>query len=120
MEAEKRNRKRIKPEGLNAHIMIAPPSPGEEIVIDGVVVDMSYSGIKIKLEHPLHQSVEQGELLISIRLPESGIPMSIHGLIRHLSDNGECGLEYAETHEEQSMDDLMFECVKHAPDDADE
>jgi hypothetical protein len=100
--------------------MIAPPSPGEEIVIDGVVVDMSYSGIKIKLEHPLHQSVEQGELLISIRLPESGVPLSIHGMIRHLCDNGECGLQYAGQQDEQSLDDLMFECVKHAPHGSDE
>lgn len=120
MEDEKRSHKRFKPEGLSAHIVIDPPAPGEEIVIDGEVVDMSYSGIKIKLEHALDASIEEGELRISIRLPESGVPLSIHGMIRHLHDNGECGLKYADQHHEESMDDLMFECVKHAPHQRDE
>lgn len=115
MEAEKRARKRFSPEGLNAHIVIDPPPPDEEIIIDGVVVDMSYSGIKIKLEHPLEHKVDHAELRISIRLPESGVPLSIHGMIRHVNGNHECGLQYADKHTESEMDDLMFECVRYAP-----
>ncbi len=115
MDAEKRTRKRFNPEGLIAHIIIDPPPPDEEIVIYGEVVDMSYTGIKIKLEHPLALIVDNAELRISIRLPESGVPMSIHGMIRHVNDYCECGLQYAEKHTETEMDDLMFECVKLAP-----
>lgn len=115
MDDEKRDRKRIKPQGLNAHIIIDPFPPGEEIVIDGEVIDISYSGIKIKLEHPLQPSVEEGEVRISIRLPESGVPLTIHGSIRHLTDEGEYGLQYIAHHGEQGLDDLLFECVKQAP-----
>lgn len=120
MEDEKRDRKRIKPEGLMAHIIIDPPSPDEEIVIDGEVIDISYSGIKIKLDHAMQHSVEEGEVRISIRLPESGVPLSIHGSIRHLNDNGEYGLQYLGNQDEKGLDDLMFECVKHVQHSSDE
>lgn len=115
MEADNRSHKRFNPEGLAAHIIIDPPPPAEEIVIDGLVVDMSYSGIKIKLKHPLEEGVEEAELRISIVLPESGVLVSIHGMIKHVQDRHECGLQYADKHTEDELDSLMFECVKYAP-----
>jgi hypothetical protein len=115
VEEEKRSRKRFNPEGLTAHIIIDPPPPDSEIVIDGEVVDMSYTGIKIKLNKPLSSIVEQGEIRISIVLPQSGVSLSIHGMIRHIKDGCECGLQYAERHTEDEMDDLMFECIRYAP-----
>ena len=115
METEKRQRKRFCPEGLIAHIILDPPPPADEIVIDGIVVDMSYSGIKIRLREPLAHDVEEAELRISLILPASKVPMSIHGNIRHVRDNRECGLQYADKHQEHEMDDLMFECVRFAP-----
>ena len=115
MEEEQRNHKRFKPAGLAAHIIIDPPPPAEEIVIDGLVVDMSYSGIKIKLKRPLGYDVEEAELRISIILPESHVPVSIHGMIKHVQDQHECGLQYADKHTEDQLDSLMFECVKYAP-----
>ncbi len=115
MESDKRTHKRFNPEGLAAHIIIDPPPPDEEIIIDGQIVDMSYSGIKIKLKEPLAPGVEEAELRISIVLPQSGVPISIHGMIKHVQDQHECGLQYAEKHSEQELDDLLFECVKYAP-----
>jgi hypothetical protein len=112
---ENRDRKRFNPEGLAAHIIIDPPPPEDEIVIDGQVVDMSYSGIKIRLKEPLAHDVEEAELRISLVLPESGVPVSIHGMIKHVADQQECGLQYADKHTEDEMDDLMFECVKLVP-----
>ncbi|QPK63316.1 PilZ domain-containing protein [Methylomonas sp. LL1] len=115
MEADKRSHKRFNPEGLAAHIIIDPPPPDEEIIIDGLVVDMSYSGIKIRLQHPLGHEVLEAELRISIVLPESGVPVSIHGMIKHVQEQHECGLQYADRHSEDELDSLMFECVKYAP-----
>ncbi|ANE55872.1 PilZ domain-containing protein [Methylomonas sp. DH-1] len=116
MQNENRSRIRFNPAGLVAHIIIDPPPPGGEIVIDGQVVDMSYSGIKIRLREPLGQSIEEAELRISIILPESGVPVSIHGTIKHIQQEHECGLQYdADRHQEHELDDLMFECVKFAP-----
>lgn len=115
MEADKRNHRRFNPEGVLAHIIIDPPPPDEEIVIDGQVVDMSYSGIRIKLNQPLRLCVEEAELRISIMLPESGVPLSIHGTIKHIQDRHQCGLQYAEKHTEDELDHMMFECIKYAP-----
>jgi len=114
VEADKRSHKRFSPEGLTAHIIIEPPPPDEEIIFDGVVVDMSYRGIKIKLNEPMDQGVERGELKISIILPESGVPVSIHGMIKHIQEKQECGLQYADKHTEAELDGMMFECVKYA------
>lgn len=115
MDADKRNHKRFNPEGLAAHIIIDPPPPAEEIIIDGQVVDMSYSGIRIKLKEPLLLSIEEAELRITIMLPESGVSVSIHGMIKHVQDQHQCGLQYVETHTEDELDNFMFECIKYAP-----
>ncbi|MGY6277129.1 PilZ domain-containing protein [Methylomonas sp. MgM2] len=115
MKFDKRNHKRFNPEGIAAHIIIDPPPPAEEIVIDGHVVDMSYSGIRIKLNTPLLPHIEVAELRILIILPESGVPLSIHGTIKHIHDRHHCGLQYADKHTEDELDSLMFECVKYAP-----
>jgi len=112
VEVDKRNHKRICPEGLAAHIVIDPPPPADEIIMDGQVIDMSYRGIKIKLQQPIYPEIEEAELRILLILPESGVPVTIHGIIRHIQDGQECGLQYVEQHTEQQLDDLMFECVK--------
>ena len=114
MDIENRDRKRFNPEGLAAHIIIDPPLGGV-IIIDGQVVDMSYGGIKIRLKEPFAHAVEEAELRIALVLPESGVPVSIHGMIKHVVNQDECGFQYAEKHTESEMDDLMFECVKFAP-----
>ena len=116
MEADKRSHKRFSPEGLTAHIIIEPPPPDEEIIFDGVVVDMSYRGIKIKLNQPMEHGVEEGELKISIVLPESGVPVSIRGMIKHIQEKQECGVQYVDKHTEEELDGMMFECVKYAVD----
>lgn len=119
VQIENRDRKRFNPEGLTAHIII-DPTQGSEIVIEGHVVDMSYGGIKIKLKEPFSHMVEEAELRISLVLPESGVPVYIHGMIKHVVDQEQCGLQYADKHTENEMDDLMFECVKFAPHPLDE
>ncbi len=116
MENENRNRIRFTPAGLVAHIIIDPPPPGPEIIVDGQVVDMSYGGIKIRLKEPLAQVVDESSLRISIVLPESGVELLIHGVIKHICEKRDCGLQYnPEKHSEDELDELMFECVKLAP-----
>jgi len=111
---ENRDRKRFCPEGVTACIVINFEQ-GNEIQMDGEVVDMSYGGIKIKLRHPFSHLVEEAAINIRIVLPESKVPVSIHGKIKHLGSADQCGLQYASQHSESELDDLMFECVKYAP-----
>ncbi len=114
MQTDNRERKRFYPQGLAAHIIITPPQ-ADDVVFDGKVVDMSYGGIKIRLEQPFAQIIEQAEMRITLVLPESGVPVSIHGTIRHVVNQNECGMQYADRHTEFELDDLLFECVKLAP-----
>jgi PilZ domain len=119
VQTENRETKRFYPQGLTAHIIITPPLAAE-VVINGLVVDMSYGGIKIRLEQPLAQIIEQAELKITLILPESGVPMSIRGTIRHVHNQSECGLQFDDRHTEFEMDDMLFECVKLAPQSMDD
>ena len=119
MIQENRLRKRFHPVGLAAHIIINPPL-GNEIAMEGQVVDMSYGGIKIKLKEPFSYVVEEAELSINIVLPESRVPVTIRGRIKHIVNQEEYGLKYSDKHAEFELDDLMFECVKFAPHTLDE
>jgi hypothetical protein len=111
MEQEQRRHPRFKPSNLPAIIAINPLLQDKAIILNGTVVDMSYTGIKIRLTQPATQ-IPDCEVRIYITLPQSEIPICIHGHIKHLSDQIHCGLKFSERHAEADMDDMMFECVK--------
>lgn len=114
MDTDNRRHPRFSPNGLIANITIDPPPPADEIILEGIVVDMSYTGIRIKLNTPISDDMPVSEIMIKLTLPESGVPVSIHGIIKHLNAEAECGLQYSEKHPEHEIDDLMFECIKVA------
>lgn len=114
MDTDKRKHPRFSPNGLEANINIDLPPPGGEINLEGTVIDMSYTGVKIKLNHPFNTNISESQILINLTLPESGVPVSIRGVIKHISPEAEYGLQYSEMHSEQNVDDLMFECIKLA------
>lgn len=110
MPQERRLHPRLAVKDLKAHITISRSSE-ETIDIEGQVIDISYTGIKISLDSPLPMAVE-GLLKIVIILPQSRIPLTIHGEIRHMSPGLNCGMQYIESSSEENLDRLMFECVR--------
>ncbi len=112
MDKENRNHPRVFPKGLTANISIEPPPPKDKISLEGTIIDISYTGIKIKLNTPFKECLQKSIILINLTLPESGVPITIRGTIKHLNNDSECGLQYANTHTENDVDDLMFECIK--------
>ncbi len=114
MDTDKRKHLRFNPQGLSANITIDPPAPADEIMLQGTVVDMSYSGIKIKLSAAMPENIPQSKIRIDMKMPESGIPITIRGVIKHWNDESVYGLHYSAEHSENKVDDLMFECVKCA------
>ncbi len=109
MNSEKRVHQRIEPTHLAAQISITHPST-PPIITEGTVLDISYSGIKIKLSQPL--TVEKNDkITINLNLPKSGIPIAIHGIVKHCLSKSECGIYFGDLHPEESVDDLLFECV---------
>jgi hypothetical protein len=109
---ENRQHPRFNPQGLTADIIIEPMSSENMISVQGSIVDMSYTGIKIKLFEALPEHLPKSKIKISLTIPESGIPIRINGYIKHLNEQSECGLNYSEHHHEHEVDDLMFECIK--------
>ncbi len=111
MDTEKRKHLRFNPTDISASITIETEAHIEKQVLAGTVVDMSYSGIKIRLNQPLKEDIENMEILIALNLPESGVPVTIKGMIKHLNETTEYGFQYQDI-KEQEMDQMMFECIK--------
>ncbi len=109
---------RFNPNGLPVSISFDPPPPDEKFRVDGMVLNMSYTGIKIKLNSPLNIDIPECTLLINLSLPGSGVPVTIKGVIKHLSNDSMFGIEYTEKNLENEVDDLMFECIKLSDDTA--
>ena len=86
MEKDSRRHPRFKPKGMHA-------------------------SIKIKLSTPLSE-IMNGKVKILLVLPDTGIPMSITGIIKHHISPAECSLQYAEPLADDVFNDFIFECVK--------
>lgn len=112
MDPEKRHHPRFFPQGLYANIAIKPGLSHEEIDLSGEIIDMSYSGIKIRLNEPLQIDLNNAEVRISLVLPQSNLPVSINGIIKHIIENKDFGVKFSASHAEHSIDNLMFECIK--------
>jgi hypothetical protein len=108
MKPDKRIHKRIKPKGLRAGLIFN--SAQQEVALDADILDISYTGIRVKLKHPIASDMT-GNIRINMILPESNTPFCVHGILKHQTANDECGLHYVD-HVHGSIDDLMFECVE--------
>ena len=108
MSNEKRNHHRVKPSGLQAGLLFKKTS-SQEVSLDAEILDISYSGIRVKLKEPLSEGIS-GKVKITMILPESGTPFSVHGVLKHQDTESVCGLHYVD-HVDGSIDDLMFECI---------
>lgn len=108
MKPDKRIHKRIRPKGLRAGLIFN--SAQQEIALDADILDISYTGIRVKLKHPIAADMT-GNIRINMILPESNTPFCVHGILKHQTSNDECGLHYVD-HVHGSIDDLMFECVE--------
>ncbi|MFT5452416.1 MAG: hypothetical protein ACI9N9_001908 [Enterobacterales bacterium] len=111
-DIENRKHPRFNPQGITANISIAPPPPDEHILLNGIVIDMSYTGIRIKLSEKMPKNIPESKIKINLNLPGSGLPFTIQGVIKYMTDDSECGMKYIQDTQEHEIDDFMFECVK--------
>ncbi len=109
---EKRKYPRYNPVGLDANVTIVATDTESETSYSGTVVDFSYTGIKIKLEEPIASNITECVIRIELTLPESGIPVSINGKIKHSTDQDEYGFQLISEQVDYTLEDLMFECIK--------
>lgn len=109
MEVERRQSPRFNPRGLTANILLE--SPHDRTNMQGEVVDISHTGIKIKLNTPTASDMD-GKIRIQLFLPESGIPFSISGILKRQPNPTELGLHYVESAGIAALENFMFECIK--------
>ena len=111
MSNDNRTHVRFNPKGLKATVTIFHPLVNQDIHLQGNVIDMSYSGIKIKLLSALPADLTDSKIKIALTMPKSGISITIKGSIRHFNQHSEYGMRYSKEHTEQAVDDFMFECT---------
>jgi hypothetical protein len=111
-QIDQREHPRYTSPDLNAVITISPPPPDEWIHLEGTVLDMSHKGIKIKLHSAMPDGIPTSKILINIVMPKSGLLVKVHGFIRHMNEESECGINYHKDHSEDELKNLLFECVK--------
>ncbi|MEQ3639035.1 MAG: PilZ domain-containing protein [Alteromonas sp.] len=116
--SDKRKYPRFSLKGVHANIMISNPANDTSICLEGSMVDMSYSGIRIKLDAAMPEllpacNVKSSKVKIILTLPSSGMCCTIKGAIRHINTESEVGLHYSDYHKENEVDAFMFECIKH-------
>ncbi len=110
MTPEKRAYPRYCPVGLQALIVVEEIGQPPFRTL-GEVVDISCTGIKIRLNVPLTQ-LSGRRVRIELVLPETGIPLTIRGTIKHWPSPEEFGFHYADELPDMFKDNLLFECVK--------
>ncbi|MGD0962034.1 MAG: PilZ domain-containing protein [Methylomonas sp.] len=107
MLKEKRGYRRVKANGLQAGVVFNTRT--QEISLDAEIIDISYSGIRVRLKNPIVDEIS-GPIKINMLLPDSQTPFSVHGILKHQHNELDCGVHYV-NHVEGSIDDLMFECI---------
>jgi PilZ domain len=108
---ERREHPRYNPPGLYATIKLG--SELAPIIIQGEIVDISYNGVKIRMELPANHALDN-TIKIELCLPDSETPLSIFGTLKHHSHFGELGFEYVDCPVVEALDSFMFECMKIA------
>lgn len=105
---ERRLHPRVCPQGLRATIFVdSQPVP---LSFEGDVLDISLTGIKIKLDKPSGDL--DGNIKIALALPDTGIPLTISGVLKHQRNLSEVGLHYIDRPDNDKLDRLLFECTK--------
>ncbi|MFW5444469.1 MAG: PilZ domain-containing protein [Methylococcaceae bacterium] len=109
MKQERRSHARVKPENFKADISHHHSSE-QEFDLSADIINISRTGIRIKLSESLDLSIHKN-LRITMTLPDSGTPFTVHGILKHQHSENEYGVHYTD-HVHGSIDDILFECVK--------
>jgi len=109
MKSERRSHHRVKPSNIQADISHHHAST-HEINLAAEIINISRSGIRIKLSRPLDPTIHD-HLRITMVLPESGAPFTVHGMLKHQHSDSEYGVHFTD-HVTGSIDDILFECIE--------
>ncbi len=111
MKKERGSQNRVIPKGLRVNIHQID-IPAQEVTLNAEIMDISRTGIRIRLNKPLNKVLNK--VKISIHLPDSGTPFSVNCIIKNQHSDKEYDLCYLDEnhHTQKSIDDMLFQCVK--------
>ncbi len=109
MKTERRDHQRVKTSSIPADIFPMHPTE-QEVALSGEIIDISRTGIRIRLDKALGKVVNEN-LKITMKLPDTGAPFTVHGKLKHQHSDTEYGVHYIQQ-VEGSIDDLLFECIQ--------
>lgn len=112
---EKRQNSRVLVRDLHADISVIGPDSLLVTTLTGGVVDMSYSGIKIKLLTAMPNIASQSKITIILTGASLSTPMTIKGMVRHISAANECGIAFTNELGMPEIDSFVFECIRKIP-----
>jgi c-di-GMP-binding flagellar brake protein YcgR len=107
-DVERRQHPRYSANGLKAAVKLGER---QEIVLYGEVVDISLDGIKIRLDKPTEDDLE-GDIEIDLFLPNTEIPITVNGILKHINGTGQLGLHYLSYPVAETLNHFMFDCMK--------
>jgi hypothetical protein len=108
MEEDRRDQPRTEAQGLQAKIMVTAVNRSV-LIADVNVLDVSQSGIKLRVKEPLE--VEVGvDVQLEIILPESGVPIILNSVVVYEKQDTEFGLHYVDVRPQDPVDKLISEC----------
>jgi hypothetical protein len=110
MQTDRRNEPRSDAKGLNAKISVYQQN-GTILVTDVNLLDVSRSGIKLRVKKPLIAEID-AKVQLEVILPELGIPVIVNAVVVHNKFESEFGMHYIDLRPEDPLELLIAECGK--------
>lgn len=110
MQIDRRNDPRTEANGLDAKITVFQDN-GSLFVAEANLLDVSRSGIKLRVKKPLIANTD-AKVQLEVLLPGSGIPVIVNAIVVHNNLDTEFGMHYIDIRPEDPLELLIEECKK--------
>lgn len=108
MHFDRRNELRTDAKGLKAKISVYQPN-GSILVADANLLDVSRSGIKLRVTKPLVAELDD-KVQLEVLLPDVNIPVIVNAVVVHTKPDSEYGMHYIDVRPEDPLDLLISVC----------
>ncbi len=110
MQTDRRTAPRTEANGLDAKISVFQEN-GSLLVAEANLLDVSRSGIKLRVKKPLIANTD-AKVQVEVILPGSGIPVIVNAVVIHNNFDTEFGIQYIDVRPEDPLEQLITECQK--------
>ncbi len=108
MHFDRRNELRTDAKGLKAKISVYQPN-GSILVADANLLDVSRSGIKLRVTKPLVAELDD-KVQLEVLLADINVPVIVNAVVVHTKLDSEYGMHYIDVRPEDPLDLLIRVC----------